>query len=402
MRVLNAAQSTLAYLGVLAGHEHTFDAIADPLLDAFVRRMLVDRERAHPAAGPGHRRRSPMSSRASPACATPPSATAATRSPPTARRRSSQRLLNPAAERLAPRRARSTRLAVAIAAWMAYLVRASDRFGAPVAGGGPARPPGSPRSPTGSATTPRRWSRRSSRIDTVFDPALAARRGLPRAARRRARRPAVARPDGRRSAGRRLTRERRHEARAADRAVSRHAAARGRRLGERGRLRGAGDRLLAARLRPDPPLRRHQPHRRRQPLRRARAGEIVAALAEKGLAISGARLLPEPAAPRPRAPRGGHRPPEEGDRRRRPDGRAGWSTPSAAATRRRHVDANWAGGADGLARDRRPRPRPRREARLRELPDDLQLRRVAGRAQHRLFAATSGAASSRPGAATSA
>ena len=42
MRVLNAAQSTLAYLGVLAGHEHTFDAVADPLLAAFVRRMLVE------------------------------------------------------------------------------------------------------------------------------------------------------------------------------------------------------------------------------------------------------------------------------------------------------------------------------------------------------------------------
>ena len=42
MRVLNAAQSTLAYLGVLAGHEHTSDAMADPLLAAFVRRMLVE------------------------------------------------------------------------------------------------------------------------------------------------------------------------------------------------------------------------------------------------------------------------------------------------------------------------------------------------------------------------
>ena len=44
----------------------------------------------------------------------------------------------------------------------------------------------------------------------------------------------------------------------ADRAVSGHAADRGRRLGELGRLRGAGDRLLAEILRPDPPLCRHR------------------------------------------------------------------------------------------------------------------------------------------------
>ena len=31
MRVLNGAQSSLSYLGVLAGLEHTFDDIADPL-----------------------------------------------------------------------------------------------------------------------------------------------------------------------------------------------------------------------------------------------------------------------------------------------------------------------------------------------------------------------------------
>ena len=44
------------------------------------------------------------------------------------------------------------------------------------------------------------------------------------------------------------------------------------------------------------------------------------------------------------------------------------------------------GGAQGLAGHHRPCPRQRRQAGLRELPDDLQLRRVAGRAQHRLLA----------------
>ena len=42
MRVLNGAQTTLATLGVLAGLEHTSDAIADPLLATFVRRMLTE------------------------------------------------------------------------------------------------------------------------------------------------------------------------------------------------------------------------------------------------------------------------------------------------------------------------------------------------------------------------
>jgi fructuronate reductase len=127
MRVLNAAQSTLAYLGLLAGHAHISDAVADPLLEAFVRRMLtvesvptlppvprvaplayVDRSlarlhntairhRCHQIATDGSQKLV-------------------------------QRLVNPAAERL--RRGEPVRhLAVAIAGWMAYLVRASDRFG---------------------------------------------------------------------------------------------------------------------------------------------------------------------------------------------------------------------------------------------------------------------------------
>ena len=57
------------------------------------------------------------------------------------------------------------------------------------------------------------------------------------------------------------------EARLADRAVPRHAARRGRRLGRRQRLRGHRDRLLADGDRADPALRRHVPHRRREPVR---------------------------------------------------------------------------------------------------------------------------------------
>jgi fructuronate reductase len=40
MRVLNAAQSTLSHLGVLLGHEFSYEAVADPVLAAVTRRML--------------------------------------------------------------------------------------------------------------------------------------------------------------------------------------------------------------------------------------------------------------------------------------------------------------------------------------------------------------------------
>jgi fructuronate reductase len=40
MRVLNAAQSTLAHQGALVGHEFTYQAAADPVLAALTRRML--------------------------------------------------------------------------------------------------------------------------------------------------------------------------------------------------------------------------------------------------------------------------------------------------------------------------------------------------------------------------
>ena len=40
MRVLNAAQSTLAHQGALVGHEFTYQAAADPVLSALTRRML--------------------------------------------------------------------------------------------------------------------------------------------------------------------------------------------------------------------------------------------------------------------------------------------------------------------------------------------------------------------------
>ena len=101
MRVLNAAQSTLAHQGALVGLEFSYQAAADPALSALTRRML-ERETSSTlpkVAGMEVGRTTSISRwRAS---ATPQFGTAATRSARTDRRRSSQRLLDPLRERLA-------------------------------------------------------------------------------------------------------------------------------------------------------------------------------------------------------------------------------------------------------------------------------------------------------------
>ncbi len=124
---LNAAQSTLAYLGVLAGYEYTSDDVADPLLAAFVRRMLVEESLPTLAPVPGvspagyveqslGRLRNTAIRHRNHQIATDGS------------QKIVQRLLNPIRERL--RRGESIALlSVPVAAWMAYLIRSSARFG---------------------------------------------------------------------------------------------------------------------------------------------------------------------------------------------------------------------------------------------------------------------------------
>ena len=128
MRVLNAAQSTLATLGLLAGHAHTFEAVADPLLLAFVRRMLVEESVPTLRPVPG-------------VDATAYVETSLERLRNRAIRHRNhqigtdgsqkivQRLLNPLKERLARGEAADC-LTVATAGSLAYLLRASRRFGA--------------------------------------------------------------------------------------------------------------------------------------------------------------------------------------------------------------------------------------------------------------------------------
>ena len=160
MRVLNAAQSTLAYLGVLAGHEHTCDDGGGPAAGAFRAAMLIEeslptlppvpgiaprayveqslerlRNTRHPPPQPPDRHRRLAEDRRS-ACSTrPPSGCA--------------------------RGEAIALLAVPVAAWMAYLIRASAASataGRPTTHGGAGRGDRRP----GRATMRRRSPPRSS------------------------------------------------------------------------------------------------------------------------------------------------------------------------------------------------------------------------------------------------
>jgi fructuronate reductase len=127
MRILNGAQSSLSYLGVLAGLEHTFDDIADPLLHAFISRMLIEESLPTLQPVPGvdagryveqslERLRNTAIRHRNHQIATDGS------------QKIVQRLLDPIGERL--RRGQSVELlSVPVAAWMVYLIRASRRFG---------------------------------------------------------------------------------------------------------------------------------------------------------------------------------------------------------------------------------------------------------------------------------
>ena len=127
MRVLNGAQTTLGYLGVLGGLKHTFEAIADPLLATLVRRMLTEETLPTLMPVPG----------ILPAAYVEQSLSRLTNT--AIRHRNHQiatdgshkivqRLLNPIRDRLAKGESIAL-LSVPVAGWMAYLIKASTRFG---------------------------------------------------------------------------------------------------------------------------------------------------------------------------------------------------------------------------------------------------------------------------------
>lgn len=172
MRVLNAAQSTLAYLGLLAGHDHTFEAVADPRLEAFTRAMLTKESIPTLAPVPGtdplayrDRALARIANRAIRHTCHQIATDGSQKLP--------QRLVNPAAERLA-RGESAPRLTVAIAAWMAWLILAADRFGS-------RWPAADPEAARVAAIADRTGDDAPALVagilalDTVFAPALAAR-----------------------------------------------------------------------------------------------------------------------------------------------------------------------------------------------------------------------------------
>lgn len=129
MRVLNGAQTTLAALGALCGLDHVSDDMADPVLAGFTARMLAEETlptlrplpaidaRAYLAQSLSRLRNGAIRHR-NHQIATDAS------------QKIVQRILGPAAERLRAGQA-VTLLAVAVAGFMAYLIRGARRFGAP-------------------------------------------------------------------------------------------------------------------------------------------------------------------------------------------------------------------------------------------------------------------------------
>ncbi len=129
MRVLNGAQTTLSHLGALCGLTYTSEDMADPVLSAFVERMLVEETLPTLRIVPGMDARAYVAKSLSRLRNT----TIRHRNHQIATDSSQkivQRILNPAAERL--RRDQGIALlAVSVAGFMAYLIRGARRFGAP-------------------------------------------------------------------------------------------------------------------------------------------------------------------------------------------------------------------------------------------------------------------------------
>ena len=128
MRLLNAAQSTLAHLGALAGHEFSHQAANDPILSSFTLAML---EHESATTVPLIASMEPRRYIAS--------ALSRVRNTAIGHRchqigtdgsqKIGQRLLDPLRERLSTGRS-ADRLALSVASWIAYVLSGAKRFGA--------------------------------------------------------------------------------------------------------------------------------------------------------------------------------------------------------------------------------------------------------------------------------
>jgi len=131
LRLLNGAHSALAYLGALAGHEFIWQAVADPALNAVVRRLMAE-DAAPTAASPdgvaADRYRELVLERfANPALGHRTAQVAMDGS-----QKLPQRLLDTARERLAAG-AEPVWVCLAVAAWMRYVVSQGPDLDDPMA-----------------------------------------------------------------------------------------------------------------------------------------------------------------------------------------------------------------------------------------------------------------------------
>jgi fructuronate reductase len=127
MRVLNAAQSTLSHLGALLGHETSAEAVADPLLATFVRRMLTEETASTLPQADGMAVPAYIDS-ALGRIANPAIRHRCHQIGTDGSQKIVQRLLNPLRERLATGRS-ADRLVLAASGWIAYVLAGCRRFG---------------------------------------------------------------------------------------------------------------------------------------------------------------------------------------------------------------------------------------------------------------------------------
>jgi fructuronate reductase len=128
MRVLNAAQSTLAHQGALVGLEFSYEAAADPVLSALTRRML-ERETSSTLPKVAGMEAAPYIDKSMARIRNAAIRHRCHQIGTDGSQKIVQRLLDPLRERLAAGR-RSDLLTLSVASWIAYCLSSSRRFGA--------------------------------------------------------------------------------------------------------------------------------------------------------------------------------------------------------------------------------------------------------------------------------
>ena len=128
MRVLNAAQSTLAHQGALVGHEFTYQAAADPVLAGLTRRML-ERETSTTLPKVAGMEAAPYIDRSMARIRNAAIRHLCHQIGADGSRKIVQRLIDPLRERLAAGRSADL-LTLSVASWIAYGLRGARRFGA--------------------------------------------------------------------------------------------------------------------------------------------------------------------------------------------------------------------------------------------------------------------------------